>query len=111
MNEKRIKEGFRLFSAEERAAIEDALDAGNPSVEDLVLRLCLARRRADQRWRSDMTTDRARRLLVGARVPRRTAEKYRKCAAAHGLSLYRFAVEALEREYERLRSQGQGSIM
>ena len=111
MNEERIKEGFRLFSAEERAAIEDALDAGNPSVEDLVLRLCLARRRADQRWRSDMTTDRARRLLVGARVPRRTAEKYRKCAAAHGLSLYRFAVEALEREYQHLRSHEVGGIM
>lgn len=103
MNEERIKEGFKLFSAEERAAISDALDTDNPSVVDLVVRLCLARRRAEQRWRSDMISDKGRRLLVGARLPRKTAEKYRECAAAHGLSMYRFAVDALEREYDRLK--------
>lgn len=111
MNKERIKEGFRLFSAEERAVISDALDVGDTSVEDLVLRLCLARRRADQRWRSDMTTDQARRLLVGARVPRETAERYRRCAGEEGLSLYRFVCNALEREYKRLQDKGKGSIM
>lgn len=80
MNETRIKEGFRLFSAEEKAVMMDALDTDNRDVPDLISRLCLARRRAQQRWQSDMTTDRSRRLLVGARVPRRKAEQYRACA-------------------------------
>ena len=102
MNETRIKEGFRLFSAEERAVMIDALDMDNNSVPDLINRLCLARRRARQRWESDMTTDRGRRLLVGARVPRRTAERYRACAAGHGMSLYRFVCVALEQAYENL---------
>ena len=89
------------FSADERAVLLGAMQAGQVPPAFLV-RLAAARRRASARADSDARTDYARRVLVGARVPRRTAEKYRKCAAAHGLSLYRFAVEALEREYERL---------
>ncbi len=102
MNETRIKEGFRLFSAEEQAVMMDALDTENWDVPDLISRLCLARRRAEQRWKSDMTTDQARRLLVGARIPRRKAEQYRRRAAAHGMSLYRFVCVALEKEYQSL---------
>ena len=64
--------------------------------------LVLARRRTQQRRDSDRETDVQRRLLVGARLPRETAERYRACAKEHGLSLYAFAAAALEREYRRL---------
>lgn len=106
----RLKEGLALFPAAERAALLQAMRDRQITPAALV-RLAAARRRASQRADSDAKTDRARRILVGARLPRETAEKYRECAAAHGLSLYRFVCNALEREFERLRSQGEGGIM
>ena len=91
--------GFLLFSAEEREILIDALTAGQ---RDLVEALVLARRRTQQRRESDTQTDVERRLLVGARVSRKQAERLRKCAQDHELSLYRFVCNALEREYRRL---------
>ena len=89
------------FSAQERAVLQDAMDYGQ--VPPAVLqRLAVARRRASGKAESDARTDHARRILVGARLPRETAERYRSCAAAKGLSLYRFVCNALEREYRRL---------
>ena len=85
---------------------------GHGQVPPAVLqRLAAARRRASSRAQSDAQTDHARRLLVGARLPRETAEKYRECASEHGLSLYRFVSGALEREYWRLHSHDVGGIM
>lgn len=94
-----LEGGFLLFSAEEREVLLDALAHGQ---RELVSALVLARRRTQQRRDSDAGTDVERRLLVGARLPRQTAERYRACARAHGLSLYSFACSALEREYRRL---------
>lgn len=94
-----LTEGFLLFSAEEREVLLDALAAGQ---RDFVGALVLARRRTQQRRDSDTETDVERRLLVGARVSRKRAERFRKCAQEHGLSLYRFVCNALEHEYQRL---------
>lgn len=95
----KLKEGFSLFSAQEREILIEAAEQGQ---QQLIEQLVIARRRARQKARSDRGTDKARRLTVGARLPRETAERYRQCAYAHGLSLYRFACCALEREYRRL---------
>lgn len=84
-----------LFSPEEQAVLLRALDAGQ---HEFVSGLLQARRRCTQKLESDMRS----RLLVGARVPRQTAERYRHCAKLHGISLYRFVCNALEREYRRL---------
>ena len=97
----RLKEGLALFPAGERAALMEAMRAGQIAPPALV-RLAAARRRTVRKARSDAQTDSARRILVGARVPRERAEQYRECAAVHGLSLYRFIYNALEREYRRL---------
>lgn len=94
-----LKEGFLLFSAEEREVLLDALSAGQ---RDLVTALVLARRRTVQRAESDAQTDARRRILVGARVSRKRAERFRKCAQDHKMSLYRFVDNALEREYRYL---------
>ena len=98
------------FPADERDVLLGAMEHGEIPPAFLV-RLAEARRRASRRADSDARTDQARRLLVGARVPRETAERYRRCAGEEGLSLYRFVCNALEREYKRLQDQGKGSIM
>lgn len=99
MDERDLTDGFLLFSTEEREVLLDALAAGQ---RELVAALVLARRRTQQRRDSDSETDVERRLTVGARVSRKRAERFRRCAQDHGLSLYRFVDNALEREYRRL---------
>lgn len=99
MEKEVLLEGFKLFSAEEREVLLDALAQGQ---RELVTALVLARRRTGQRRDSDRETDADRRILVGARLPRATGEQLRKCAQDHGMSLYRFICQALEREYRRL---------
>lgn len=99
MEKEVLLEGFKLFSAEEREVLLDALAQGQ---RELVTALVLARRRTGQRRDSDRKTDADRRILVGARLPRATGEQLRKCVQDHGMSLYRFVCQALEREYRRL---------
>lgn len=101
MDDLMLSDGFRLFSREEREAIISALD-GPTTVRRLIQDLTKARRRSYLRYLSNSQTDASRRLLVGARVPRETAERYRECARSNGMSLYRFTCSALEREYRRL---------
>ena len=100
--ENQVLEGFSLLSAEEKTVVMLALDNSSSTVKDLVYNLCYARRRAAMRAASDRETDKDRRILVGARLNRPLAEKYRACAHERGLSLYRFVCNALEREYRRL---------
>ena len=57
--------------------------------------------RATGRRRSDRKTDTARRVTVGARLRRETAQLYRDAAEASGRTLYRFVVDALCSEYEK----------
>lgn len=47
----------------------------------------------------DRANDAAARTLVGARIPRETADRYREAAAAEGISLYRWVCTALEKHY------------
>lgn len=101
MTKEDLKEGFLLFSRGEQDALFDLI-AGNTPTHVCLARLVQARRRAVQRAESDAETDVSRRLTCGARLPRETVERYRKCAFEHGLSLYAFASSALEREYRRL---------
>ena len=101
MNKEEIMEGISLFSRGEQDALFELI-AGNTPTHVCMERLVLARRRAVQRAQSDAETDVSRRLTCGARLPRETVERYRECAHAHGLSLYQFSSQALEREYRRL---------
>ena len=105
----RFKADMDLFSADERAILMAAL-RGHQLPPYLLIRLAKARRRTVQRADSDAETDRARRVLVGARLPRILADKYRECAASQGISLYRFVCNALEREY-RLTESNKSSKM
>lgn len=91
----RTIEALGLFSADERDILAQAMG----EYPDLVQRLLQAKVRANRRAGSDTVTDSARRILVGARLPRATAEQYRQAAAACGVSLYRFVCNALRHEY------------
>ena len=101
-NLERFKADFCLFSADEKIVILEHLASGGDSA--FVERLAAARRRTQQRADSDAETDKGRRLLVGTRLPRPLAEKYRACAKGHGMSLHAFVCSALEREFRRLES-------
>ena len=48
---------------------------------------------------ADRRNDATARTLVGARIPRETARRYREAAAAQGMSLYRWVCTALEKHY------------
>ena len=102
----RFPADFDLFSADEKVVLLSFLADGGDSA--FVERLAAARRRTAQRAESDSVTDQGRRILVGARLPRPLAERYRACAQAHGASLYRFVCNAMEREYWRLRALDDG---
>lgn len=58
--------------------------------------LVKAQARTNARRTSDARTDSTRRTLVGARVPRADADRYRAAAAAEGVSLYAWVRDALE---------------
>ena len=105
----RFRGDFMLFSADEKVVLLGFLADGGDA--DFLSRLAAARRRTQQRADSDAVTDLGRRLLVGARVPRELAERYRECATEHGLSLYRFVCNALEREYAHLKESNRCSTI
>lgn len=65
--------------------------------------LIRAQARTDARRTSDARTDSTRRTLIGARVPRADADRYRAAAAAEGVSLYAWTVAALNAHADRLR--------
>lgn len=64
--------------------------------------LVKAQARTNARRVSDARTDSARRTLIGARVPRADAERYRASAAAEGVSLYAWTVAALNAHADRM---------
>ena len=70
-----------------------------PAQRGMVVELLQAERRARQRRRSDRITDPARRLTIGARIPRETAERYQAAAADVGMSAYEWTWRAVERQY------------
>lgn len=63
--------------------------------------LVRAQARTNARRVSDARTDSARRTLVGARVPRADADRYRAAAAAEGVSLYAWVAAALRDHYAK----------
>lgn len=62
------------------------------AAEDIIL----ARARTIHRAASDKVTDKKRRMLVGARVPKADAARYRRCALEDGVSMYAWVVAALD---------------
>lgn len=57
----------------------------------------------------DRANDAAARTLVGARIPRETADRYREAAAAEGISLYRWVCTALENHYIKCSQREEGT--
>lgn len=100
----RFKRGITAMGADERAALHKALEAAvhlqspveRAELVGLITDIGAAKGRAMARRESDRRTDRQRRRLVGARVPKLEAERCRRCAELEGVSLYRFMVEAIE---------------
>ena len=87
--------------ADERRAALDALDtiaAGRISKAQayaLITSIVEARARTEQRRKSDRRTDRRRRTIVGARVPRGYADLCRQAARDRGVSLNKWCLMAI----------------
>lgn len=104
----RVAAALDHVSARERAEIVRAIDRIKPDREldeylalSVVADVILARERTRRKRQSDRRTDRARRVLVGARVPRAFAERCQQAAFDRGVSLYAWVVWALEGALER----------
>lgn len=101
---KRFREGVLSMSTSERDALQAAMlmareipGGKGMSIVDQLVDMAIARARTGRKRDSDAQTDRKRRQLVGARLPRRQAERCRACARLEGESVYRFVCSALER--------------
>lgn len=112
---RRFRLGVREMGADERAAMKAALEGARSlkpqEVErmfELIVAIAAARGRGAQRRTSDRRTDARRRTLVGARLPREQAERCRAAADKLGVSLYRFALEALEAGCQRAEGLASG---
>jgi len=101
--EKRAKASEALTAwspARERAAVLRQLERTPAGSREAAARMALACRAAALRTRakarSDHDTDAARRVLVGARLPRTTAERVQRAAARRGVSVYAWTRWAIE---------------
>lgn len=101
---KRFREGVLSMSTNERDALQAAMlmareipGGKGMSIVDQLVDMAIARARTDRKRENDAQTDRKRRQLVGARLPRHQAERCRACARLEGESVYRFVCSALER--------------
>ena len=106
----RFERDVPRLSAQERQAIRELLQRAEAITnkrdrDAMTVRISLlanACARTNTRRDSDRRTDFDRRTLVGARVKRDQAERYREAAQASGRSLYRFVADALEAEANRV---------
>ena len=104
-----MKKGQKLailvknLPVDERKAVKAAIGriVGRRTIPEARALECItmtvaARARTEARRKSDRETDNRRRVLVGARVPRETAERCKAAAEAEGLSLYAWVTTAIE---------------
>lgn len=77
---------------------------GREALVDLILNLDRQRRRSE----SDARTDRERRVLIGARLPRDVVGRYRLAADRCGQSLYAWVADALAAHAARTSPQNHG---
>ena len=119
-----LAKDFHRLSATERRAVLDFSDRIKHTkrldtrqtrvVVDGIAEIVRAIVRTKSKRESDAAADKERRITIGARVPREDAQRYRDAATETGRSMYRFAVDAFEREYSACKnrtdvlSSGQG---
>ena len=79
-------------------AIRAALDGRRGPTLDALDRYAITRYRDSRKAREDAARDARRRVLVGARLDRGTADRVKAAANARGVSVYRFVRDAIEKE-------------
>ena len=97
------------MSPKERQAMADLMRQVNrlkrkkdrQALTERVMALANARAQTQQKRVSDRRTDRQRRTLVGARIPREEAERIQEIAQQTDRSVYRLVLDALEAELNR----------
>lgn len=101
--EQTVTDALSQLPPEAREAAADLalqLDAaGRERLEEIAV----AVRRRNQRRESDRITDKNRRTLVGAHVPRKKADFYKELADEKDMSLHKWVYYALEEKAARQR--------
>lgn len=104
LSEKQLTRAMSVYPPTEREFVRSAamralerprLTQGE--VAELIETLILAGSRAVGKRLSDRRTDKNRRTLIGARVPRDLADQCKAEAERRGMSVYRWVVWALEK--------------
>lgn len=84
---------------EERAmlvrAMRAALNGHKGTAVDALDWYAVARYRRGRKAQADAVRDARRRVLVGARLDRETAEQVKAAASAKGISIYKFVADAI----------------
>lgn len=104
---KKFERDIVKLSAIEKRAVKRSLEkamqirnrkASETMTEGIADIVAASARNAAKR-KSDKQTDADRRILIGARVRREDADRYRTACGVSRRSMYRFVVDALEAEY------------
>lgn len=101
-HEKLLRDLSMLPAPQRRAVLEEILRIeGQPEIKpgqaiQAIAKIAAAAARTTRKRASDRQTDRARRVLVGARLPRKVAEMAEYCAAAREISLYAWVSDAIK---------------
>lgn len=107
-DEETRRKAWQSVPREERAllvrALRAACDGRRGTAVDALDWYTVARYRRGRKAQADAVRDARRRVLVGARLDRETADRVRAAADARGVSVYRFVREAVERELFRFES-------
>ena len=93
--EQTVKKAYAELPAAARAVMAELAPQLGADGQEQLDELAVAMRRFKQREASDTITDRNRRTLVGAHVPRYIAEEYKELAAEKGVSLHQWVLDAL----------------
>lgn len=84
------------LSTTEQDLIHHALAGGNPESIIAVCRLAIILGHHHRKRDRDRKSDRKRRTLVGARLPRTTAERVRQAAETEHVSVYRWTEQVVQ---------------
>ena len=94
-----FRQGLRTMTPGERAAVADAMKKATAAGLGpwVISNIVIERGKAVRKKASDKRTDRVRRTLVGARVPRELAQRCQAAAEEEGVSLYAWVSGVLEK--------------
>lgn len=105
MGEIRLSTGLQAWQELPRTARDDCIDLltgiTDPAMKQKLIHILAVCRRDRRKAQSDAETDRNRRTLAGAHLPRWRVEQYKQLASEAHMSLHAWVTTALEAQAHR----------